>query len=228
MDRNIYSSGGLQGAGQGGSSSMMMMVALIGCCWVCMVILSSGLFMFKDTLLRASSSSDTGGDTGADTTDDGTTPDAPVTSNLDGAKLITVGGISMNVKGTCGKGSVSFSESKNEKWVWNLKKAGDWNGIPYYTIESFYKNFASACSNRFLTAPTGCKSPPFLSKAEFGPRQYWLFVTDGTNYQLRNLACAQGLFPNSYLMQAAQKGKKRPMFSARSGSTFSITQQNTA
>ena len=215
--------------GGGGSSSgmMMMMLGLVVCCCMCVSVLAGG-YAVSTGILTPKGTTDTAGDTADDDDEGGGVTTAPVTTNMDGAKLLTVGGKSMNVTGSCSKGTVGFSESKNDKWLWYLKKAGDWNGIPYYTIESFYKNFSKACAARFLTAPTGCKAPPFLGKSEFGPRQYWLFVTDGTGFQLRSLACAQGRYSGSFLMQAAQKGKKRPTFSARSGSSFVVGNEYTA
>lgn len=218
--------------GESGGGGMMMMMALAACCCFCICILGAG-FMFKDQIPGLGGITDTGGDEDLGTED--TTGDvadatvAPVTTNMDGAKLLTVGGKSMKVSGKCGQGKISFSESKNDKWLWKLHRAGDWNSIPYYTVESFYKSFNQACPGRFLTAPTGCNGPPTVGKAEFGPRQYWLFVGDATSgFQLRSLACAKGRYPNSFLMQAAQKGKKMPFFSPRSGSTFSVDAENTA
>lgn len=217
INNNVHSSGS--------SSGLLMMLGLMAFCCMCFCVLSGGLYMFRDRL--GMSGGDDAGSSQGDTADAAVT-DAPATSNMDGAKLLTIGGFSMKVTGQCGSGKISFSESKNDKWLWNLKKAGDWNGVPYYTIESFYKNFNKACGSRFLTAPTGCKSPPFLSKAEFGPRQYWLLIGDATNgYQLRSLACAKSRFP-SYMMQAGQKKNKLPTFSARSGSTFQVENENTA
>ena len=213
--------GGMPMGGMGGQSTTMMSSALSAS--LVMSILAAGAFM----MMKGSSSTPTDI---ADTAPVETGTPAPVTSNLDGAKLVTVGGISMNVTGSsCGNGRIGFSESKNDKWIWKLKKAGDWNGLPYYTIESFYKTFSNACSERFLTAPTGCKSPPYLSKAEFGPRQYWILAGDATNgYQIRSLACARNRYENQYLMQSVHNKKDQPFFSSRSGSTFLIENENTA
>ena len=210
---------------------MMMMLGLLAVCCFFLISSSVATFFYKDTLFSDSGAGEETDDAAVDDEAASEETTAPVTTDLDGAKLLTVGGISMRVASkACSKqNKVGFSESKNDKWLWNLRKAGDYEGVPYYTIESFYKNFAGACQARFLTAPTGCKTAPFLSKAEFGPRQYWILYGDSTKgYQLRSLACAQGRYPRSYLMQGAQKKKKLPIFSGRSGSTFRIENQNTA
>lgn len=215
---------GGMGMGMGAGSSTTMMSSALGAS-VCMSAIGAVAFF----VMRGRSGGDgSAADMGPPLPESTGSP-APVTSNLDGAKLITVGGISMNVEGSsCGNGRIGFAESKNDKWIWRLKKVGDWNGIPYYTIESYFKNFSTACGERFLTAPTGCKSPPYLDNAEFGPRQYWIIVGDATNgFQIRSLACARSRFENQYLMQSAQNGDDRPIFSARSGSTFFIENEHT-
>ena len=224
-----YGMGGMGGGMGGGASSMPMMSSSMAASVSLSAVAALAFYMMNKS---GSSGGGVAGDEMPllpETGGAGATTAAPVTANLDGAKLITVGGISMNVEGSsCGNGRVDFAESKNDKWIWSLKKAGDWNGIPYYTIESFYKNFASACQERFLTAPTGCKSPPYLATTEFGPRQFWLIAGDAVNgYQLRSLACARSRYENQYLMRSAQ-GDAKPMFSARSGSKFVIENEHTA
>lgn len=215
--------GGMGGMGMGGSSTTMMSSALAAS------MSMSALAAVAYFVMRGQGESEAEAEEASMPVDPNATP-APVTSNLDGAKLLTVGDVSMNVEGnSCGNGTVRFSQAKTDKWLWNLKKAGEWSGVPYYTIESAFKNFNMSCNERFLTAPTGCKSPPYLAKAEFGPRQYWLIMGDaGKGYQLRSLACARGRYENQYLMQSVQDKKARPMFSSRSGSTFFIENENTA
>jgi len=208
--------GGMPMGGMGGNSTTMMSSAMAAS--VSMSILAAGAYWYY----TKNNSTD-----GKKSELQDETPPAsvvPVTANLDGAKLITVGGISMRVEGeSCGNGKVLFASGgeKATKWVWNLQKAGDWSGNPYYTIESYYKNFNFACEERFLTAAKGCKSPPYLAKRQYGPQQHWLIVGDETNgYQLRNLSCALDRYDTQYLMKGTSEEGGAPRFSGGSGSRF--------
>jgi len=209
---NFY--GGYGGSGGAGSQSSMMMIssfsAICGCLLLAVVafMMMSGGAKEKETTTAAP----------IVTTGD----DEVETSDLSGARLLTVGAKSLMVEGdSCGNGTIAFSESKDDKWLWKLHSAGTWNSYPTYYIESFYKNFSSACDERWLTAPTGCKSKPYLSKRENGPRQKWVLVKDGTGYQIRSLACSQSRFARQSLMVG--QNSKTPFFTdGASGSTFSI------
>ena len=209
---NFY--GGYGGSGGAGSQSSMMMIssfsAICGCLLLAVVafMMMGGGAKEKETTTAAP----------IVTTGD----DEVETSDLSGARLLTVGAKSLMVEGdSCGNGTIAFSESKDDKWLWKLHSAGTWNSYPTYYIESFYKNFSSACDERWLTAPTGCKSKPYLSKRENGPRQKWVLVKDGTGYQIRSLACSQSRFARQSLM-VGQSGKAPFFTDGASGSTFSI------
>lgn len=213
----------------GSNGSPIIILAVVACMAIFCSISSGAAAYYKDELMSLFKKNDGTGDGGDGTTGDGTGDTTPiVTSNLDGAKLLTIGASSMRVMGSnCGSKTVGFGTTSTDKWVWNLKKAGDYNGNPYYTIESFYKNFASGCSTRYLTAPAGCRSPPFLAKAEFGPRQYWVITgNDTSGYQIQNLGCTKSR-DAAYLMQATKDKKKRAGFSRRSGSTFTVENEYT-
>ena len=162
-----------------------------------------------------------------DPVDSGVTS-APSTSgsspgDLDGARVITVGGNSMYVEGGCGNGKIMFRTSKNDRWTWNLKKVGTTSdGLNYYTMESFGKLFGNACNKRFLTAPHMCKGAPYLAGAQRGPQQYWVVTGSATaGYQIESLLCRQSR-TKSYLLQSGTGSKKAPQFSLRSGSNFRI------
>lgn len=225
MGYNMYG-GGMGGGGQ--SSSMMMSSAMAAS--VCISALAAGgYYMFKgkgsDMSYDETSGSDLG--TTATSTDPPTTatttaPSAQIPGNLDGVRLITVGDMSMRVDGSCGKGKVTFRQSKNDKWHWNVKKVGTTSdGLPYYTLESFGKLFGNACQKRFLTAPWGCNGPPYLAGPQSGVQQAWVITgSDASGYQIESLACRQAR-KKSYLMQAGQK-KKDPLFSLRSGTPFRV------
>lgn len=155
-----------------------------------------------------------------------TTQEQVETQDFSGAHLVTVGGISMLVEGdSCGNGTVKFSESKTDKWLWKLHSAGTYGEAPTYYIESFYKNFAAACDQRWLTAPTRCEGPPFLAARENGPRQKWVLTKDGSGWQIKSLACAMGRAPRQSLIMG--QTDSAPFFTdGGSGSTFMLTPEN--
>ena len=203
-----------------GNKSMFLVVALI----IVIVISSSvlGGLAFTGNLPGVSSGAVSKNDTKPDTSVSDEETKAAV-SGLDGARLITVGTNSMVVEGSsCSNGTVAFSEEKGVKWIWRLKKIGTYNNKDVYTIESDYKNFDVACDERWLTAPTGCSGPPYLSKREGGPRQSWMIYQSGGGFQIRNLSCVRGRFENSYLLASGNDRNKRPVFTSGGGSTFSL------
>ena len=207
------------GYGSGGSQSSMMMMSSFSAICLCLV-LGAMAFLF----LMPKKPKDPA-------------PVAPVTTtnndkeeieqeNFSGSHLITVGGISMLVEGdSCGNGKVLFSESKTDKWLWKLHAAGTYNDAPTYYIESFYKNFSSACDERWLTAPSGCNGPPFLSKRQNGPRQKWVLTKDGNGHQIRSLACVMSRSERQSLIMGQQNSA--PFFTdGGSGSTFTLTAES--
>ena len=208
--------GGMGGGMMGGSSSMMMS----GVSSICFCLVAAIAVYF---LMNQSSSESSSDDDFADVDMTALNP-PPVVDDVSGAKLLTVGGLSMVVEGSsCGNETVRFSEAKSGKFVWRLVKSGEYQGVPVYTIESFYKNFGKACDRRFLTAPTNCAGAPYLGAKEYGPRQLWILVGDATNgYQIRNLACVKGRASRSYLMQSAGSKNDKPFFSSGTGSSFMV------
>lgn len=211
---NFY--GGGYGSGGGSQSSMMMMSSFSA---ICLSLVIGGLALFlmnqKPTVTTTPAPIVT------------TTGDEEVEqTDFSGAQLVTVGGISMMVEGdSCGNGKVLFSPSKTDKWLWRLHSAGTYNTTPIYYIESFYKNFSSACDERWLTAPNGCNGPPFLANRENGPRQRWMLTKDGNGHQIRSLACVMSRSSRQSLMMGQQNAA--PFFTdGGSGSTFSLTPEN--
>ena len=217
-----YGYGGYGGGMGGGSSTTMMMSSFSMIC-LCMLVAAAGFFLL--TSKKASAASDAAAaEAIAAAQASANEAEKPVENDLSGARLLTVGGLSMVVEGnSCGNGTVRFSESKNDKWLWRLNKVTEYNGVPVYTIESFYKQFSNACDSRWLTAGTGCKSAPYLGPREAGPRQQWIIVGNASSgYQIRNLACTKSRHERQYLMQSAGNRDDKPFFSAGSGSTFAI------
>jgi len=211
---NFY--GGYGGSGGAGSQSSMMMISSFSAICGCLLLAVVAFMMMGGGAKEKETT------TAAPIVTTGDRDDEVETSDLSGARLLTVGAKSLMVEGdSCGNGTIAFSESKDDKWLWKLHSAGTWNSYPTYYIESFYKNFSSACDERWLTAPTGCNSKPYLSKRENGPRQKWVLVKDGTGYQIRSLACSQSRFARQSLM-VGQSGNAPFFTDGASGSTFSI------
>ena len=217
MGYNSYGMGGMGGMG-GGSSSMMMSSAMAAS--ACLSVLAAGGYYMYST--KQDESTEAPYNELASSAETPAASSAVTPGNLDGVRLITVGDMSMRVEGGCGKGTVTFRQSKNDRWHWNVKKVGTTSdGAPYYTLESFGKLFGNACQKRFLTAPWGCNGPPHLASPQSGIQQAWVINgSDAAGYQIESLACRQAR-KKSYLMQAGQK-KKDPLFSLRSGTPFSI------
>ena len=216
-----YGSG--MGGGMGGSSSMMMSSFSSVC--LCLLIAGVAFFMITSQNTKKQQEEEAAAAAAiAAAQESSDEAERPVEDDLSGARLLTVGGLSMLVEGdSCGNGTVKFSESKNDKWLWRLNKVSSYNGVPVYTIESFYKQFSNACDSRWLTAGTGCKSAPYVGPREAGPRQQWIVIgNSSTGFQIRNLACAKSRHERQYLMQSAGNHDSKPFFSAGSGSTFDI------
>ena len=220
-----YSGMGM-GGGMGGSSSMMMSSFSAICL---SLVLGVVVFIMMQQSNKQKAAEDAAAAAAIEEAKNAADEaERPVEDDLSGARLLSVGGLSMVVEGnSCGNGTVRFSESKNDKFLWRLNKVDEYNGVPVYTVESFYKQFSNACDARWLTAPTGCGSAPYLGKKETGPRQRWIIVgNQNTGFQIRNLACTKSRHERQYLIQSAGNRDKKPFFSAGSGSTFSIDPEN--
>lgn len=204
----------------GGSSSTMMISSVMGICLSLVAAIAVYFLVFS-------------GDT---TTSEAPDPvidpsemaETPVSDDLSGIKLITVGSFNMGVKKAyCGNKHIRFNAGENDKWQWRLKRdSKDWVGAdgtsyPTYQIESFSQNLGM-CEKRFLTAPFRCRGAPFLAKRNPGNAQRWILVSDGSGYQIRSMLCAAGRATNSYLMGDGYGDKPYGGFDV-SGSTFSIT-----
>ena len=211
---------GLGGGMGGGGSSTTMMSSAMGAS-MCLSVLAIGGFMLMNNTPKVTEPPAT--DAPEDTKSSAPSSSAVSPSNLDGIRLITIGAISMRVEGDCKTGKVTFRQSQDKKWEWNVKRIGATSdGLNYYTLESYGKLFGSACNKRFLTAPYGCKGAPYLAGAQSGAQQLWVITgTDASGYQIESLACRQGR-SKSYLIQSADKQNKTPQFSLRSGSNFRI------
>jgi len=156
--------------------------------------------------------------------------ESPVTTDLDGYRMITNGNFSMRVEGSsCGNTRTIFKLADGSKFFWNLKKVGTANvggdkGIAVYTIESLYKIQNDVCNNRYLTAPLGCNEAPYLDRFRgYDNSQKWVFVSDGSGqYQLRSLLCTVSGTLNQYIGQSGNQNNSRPKFTAGSGTRFTI------
>lgn len=217
-----YGYGGY-GSGMGGGSSTTMMMSSFSMICLCVLVAGAAFLLMSSQSKNKQAEQDAAAAIAAAQAS-ANEAEKPVEDDLSGARLLTVGGLSMVVEGSsCGNGTVKFSESKNDKFLWRLNKVTDYNGVPVYTIESFYKQFSNACDSRWLTAGTGCKSAPYVGPREAGPRQQWIIVGNAsTGFQIRNLACAKSRHERQYLMQSAGNRDDKPFFSSGSGSTFAI------
>ena len=219
-----YGSSGM-GGGMGGSSTMMMSSFSAICLSLVLGVVVYIMMQQNDKEAEEDAAAAAAIEEAKASAEAG---ERPVEDDLSGARLLSVGGLSMVVQGSsCGNGTVRFSESKNDKWLWRMNKVAEYSGVPVYTIESFYKQFSNACDARWLTAPTGCQSAPYLGPKETGPRQRWIVVgNQNSGFQIRNLACTKSRHSRQYLMQSAGNRDQNPFFSAGSGSTFSIDPEN--
>lgn len=217
-----YGYGGY-GSGMGGGSSTTMMMSSFSMICLCVLVAGAAFLLMSSQSKNKQAEQDAAAAIAAAQAS-ANEAEKPVEDDLSGARLLTVGGLSMVVEGSsCGNGTVKFSESKNDKFLWRLNKVTEYNGVPVYTIESFYKQFSNACDSRWLTAGTGCKSAPYVGPREAGPRQQWIIVGNAsTGFQIRNLACAKSRHERQYLMQSAGNRDDKPFFSSGSGSTFAI------
>jgi hypothetical protein len=141
-------------------------------------------------------------------------------------RLITIGSISMITDGDCKKPRVSFKTNGREQAQWNLKKVGqDSAGVPYYVVQSYSKSWrTNKCRAQYLTAPLGCKSPPFLAPMRTSTDQYWYIVSSGSKFTIQNVACKKSAWPGSYLFMAGGMRKGGiPSFTAmRAATAFDI------
>lgn len=162
------------------------------------------------------------------------TEGTPVMENMDGARLITNGNYSMRTEGTdCNNQSVLFSLADNSKWLWNLKTVGaatvdGQQNVPVYTIESFYRVQDEVCDKRFLTAPIGCKEPPYLDRyraMDYSQRWILMRTYDGL-YTIRSLLCTKSRSLNQYIIQSGSKNNSKPRFSPGSGTPFEFRLPN--
>lgn len=154
----------------------------------------------------------------------------PVTQDLDGARVIMNGIYSMRVVGSsCGNQQVRFQKADGTKWSWNLNKVGDVNidgqeGVPAYTIESVHKLTREACDKRFLTAPDGCSSGPYLDR--FRAQDYsqrWILIKNSQGmYQIRSLVCAKNFAKKQYIVQSGEVENSKPTFSYGTGTPFEL------
>lgn len=221
--------GGMGGGMGGGGSSTMMSSAAMGC--LCLSVLAGGAYMMMGS---SDSSSDMSEMESPPTTSETSAPSPPVGSNglvaasgLDGSKAILVGSLAMAADAKCENKSIMFKLPAEAKTSWVIRKAGTDSKGDYYTLQSDFKSFNKICKENFLTAPLGCKSAPFLDSPRFGPQQYWrIFGSDTTGYQIQSMMCEMSRYLNNFLTASGQKQDK-PVFTARAGSTFTISQPYT-
>lgn len=204
----------------GGSSSTMMISSVMGICLSLVAAIAVYFLVFSGDTATA--------DAPDPVIDPAEMAETPVSDDLSGIRLITVGSFNMGLKYSyCGNKNIRFNDDDTDKWQWRLKRdSKDWvdaNGTAYptYQIESFSQNFRG-CAQRFLTAPARCRGAPFLAKRKAGNAQRWILVSDGSGYQIRSMLCAAGRSTNSYLMADGYGKNDYGRFDS-SGSTFSIT-----
>jgi hypothetical protein len=120
--------------------------------------------------------------------------------------------------------NVMFKTPSDSKTTWNIRRSGsDASGEDYYTLQSNFRSFNKICAKQYLTAPLGCKSPPFLSEPVYGPSQMWYIRgNENSGYVIQNVACKMSRFEQSFL-QAAGQANGKPSFTGRTGTAFSIT-----
>jgi len=197
-----------------GNSQMMMMASLMLCC--CVVVSAGAGFMLLKPGAAPPAPEPPVEDSGEDTGGGGS-------GDFDGATMFLVGSLAMSVEGSCGSSKIQFKTPSNSKTAWKVRKAGTTaDGTDYYILESDFKTFVQACDKKFLTAPIGCRSGPYLDRSMSSPRQYWILEGDKSNVSLRNLACKMSRYPNQFLQQSGQKGSQKPNFTTRGGTLFQM------
>ena len=223
MDYGYGMGYGGMGGGMGGgqqNQSMMMSSALMAS--VCLSALAGVAFWLMNEKSTDSSANNT-------TTNTYVPPanNTPTSSSLDGAFAILQGSLGLWADGDCKMSSnIMFKTPTDSKTVWNIRKAGTdaATGEDYYTLQSSFRSFNKICAKQYLTAPLGCKSPPFLSEPVYGPSQMWFIRgNDTSGYVMENLACKQSRFEQSYLQASAQDPKAKPSFAGRTGTAFNIS-----
>lgn len=225
------------GMGGGGQQQQMMMSSSISAVSMSLILGGLGFLAWNQGWFGLNKGSGdgtgtgtgTGTETGDATANTTTTTTTVETADLGGTRLIMNGIYSMKVVGTsCGNQRVVFSQADGGKWLWNLKTNGyidvDGQETPVYTIESYYRLSREACAERYLTAPEGCNSPPFLSAyMPMAFSQRWILVKDGANkYQIRSLLCVRNEQFNQYIINSGGKNQSEPVFSRGSGTPFDM------
>lgn len=215
--------GGMGGMG-GGMQQQMPMLSSLCSSSISMLVLAVGAYMFWNNMKSNDNAPmDIDTTTSVAVPPPGTAMSTPsgAVNGLDGTFMVLVGSLALNVDGDCGSSTVNFRLPKDAKTAWRVRKAGTTSdGTDYYTLQSEFKSFHTICKKNYLSAPLGCKSPPFLSEAASSPSQYWMIIGSPGNYQLQSLACKLSRFPLQYLQNSGQIEKSRPSFSARAGSAF--------
>lgn len=214
---NMYGGGGMYGGGMGGgggggSSQMMSSMSMV---CVCFIVLAGAAFMFMKSQEQQAMSD-------VPVTPIDTTAPSTAVSGLDGTYMILVGALALSVRGSCSNHSVLFRTPSDSKTAWNVRKAGtSSNGKDYYTLQTVYGSFNKICNKQYLTAPSGCKGPPYLGAAASTPQQYWYIEGASGNYTLRNVGCTLSRWPYSY-MESSGQVEGKPSFSGRTGSSYQL------
>jgi hypothetical protein len=224
--------GGMGMGGMGGGSSQMMSSMMMFCS--CSIALAGGAYLLMNNNKPEEPPMPMMPELLEQTTTTGSTMTTGTAgaNGLDGSYMIMVGEQSMFPEGACGNSAIYFSnpgstDGGNMGSTWIIKKAGSTSaGQDFYTLMSDAKSFAQTCRKRYLTAPSGCKTRPFLDIPRSGPQQYWLINgTAEAGYSLQSLACKMGRHTRQFLQTPGQnnKAKQQTDFAARAGSNFLLT-----
>lgn len=212
----MYGSPGMYGGG-GQGSQMQMMSSMCGSS-VCLLLLAGGAFMLMNR-----NKGNTSSDYVVPMPAPAETAPSDAVSGLDGSFAILIGSLALSVKGSCDNNNVLFRTPNDSKTSWNIRKAGtSSDGKDYYTLQSVWGSFNTICKKQYLTAPSGCKGPPYLAEAQSNPQQYWYIEgSPERGFTLRSMGCALSRFPYSYMESSGQiEGK--PSFSARTGTPYRL------
>lgn len=220
-----YGMGG--GMGGGGSSSMMMSSGMMAS--VCMSAVAAGLYLMTNKPTTAPPIAEEVATSATTTASSGAAAAAGgYLSGLDGAYTLMVGSIYLTAPGKCGDTRLLFKSTNDNRTTWKVRKA--WtapNGAEAYTLQSDLRTFNKVCAKTYLTAPPGCRGPPFLSAAtKPSLSQLWVFRGSSSGaVEIQNAECMVGRYSRQFLMNAGQVSKGKtvpPTFDARGGSTFSL------
>lgn len=227
----MYSNYGYGGGGMGGgSSSSMMSSAVVSS--MCMSALAGGAYWYMNKTTAppptlapvVSTEAETASSAAAATGGSA----AGYLSGLDGAYTVMVGSVYMTAPSSCGQTAVLFKSTNDNRTTWKVRKATVLaDGTEAYTLQSDLRSFNKVCQKTYLTAPAGCRGPPFLSSATRPSlSQLWIFRgSDKGAVEIQNAECKMGRYTKQWLMNAGQVGKGKvaaPAFDARGGSTFSM------